>query len=323
MKRIFLLAIVGLASIMVACVDESYDLSNLDTNNTAIGGDESEFLMPLLTMTFTSDNFNQETDDGLSSISQMRENINVWLPTILPNNVDYIDIPALTHDPEYKLAILENLFDEMTQTPAKRSAVCTHIISLYFDELLGALSSSPKLALRVATTQIKAIPDEDKATLLGELFLAFPNDVEAILKEIANNDLIDITLDTVYTEIPSIDISEDIEQMLSENLDPSSVANPINALYLFGEVTSNFPFKLLIHPQIEYTQIDLGEIALDNTTTKINYTRIYQEDLSRLFHGSQLIMPIKLDRYYPNIELNNQSKISISLSLRKTGGLKI
>ena len=323
MKRIFLLAIVGLASIMVACVDESYDLTNLDTSNTALGGDESEFLMPLLTMKFTTDNFSKETSDGTSSISQMRENINVWLPAELPNGEDYIDIPALANDQEYKLAILENLFAEMTQTEAKRNAVCSHIIGLYFDELLGALSSSPKPALQAATTQIKAIPDEDKVALLSELFIVFPDDIEAILKDIANNDLIDITLEDIYAQIPAMDISPEVEQMLSENLDPSSVANPINALYIFGEVTSNFPFKLQIRPHVEYTQIDLGEITLDNATTKINETRIYQEDLTTLFNGSQLIIPVSLDRYYPNLELNDQSQISISISLRKTGGLKL
>ena len=323
MKRLFLLITIGAALCMASCVDENYDLTKLDTSNTALGGDESEFLMPLLTMKFSAGSFSQESGDGTSSISQLSDNINVWLPSKLPGNVDYVDIQALGNDPEYRTSLLENLFAEMTDDAAKRSAVCTHIIDLYLEELVDALAESSNMALKLATSQIDKLSDQDKVVLLGEVFLAFPDDIEGILEDISNNDLIDTSIDDIYADMPMVDISEDIRMMLSENLDPSSEPNPINALYLFGKVNSNFPFKLQIHPRVEQTQIDLGEITIDNAPTDIKQTRIYQEDLQTLFNGAQLIMPIKIERYYPNMKLDDNSQISISISLRKTGGLKI
>ena len=324
MKRFSLIFVLCLACLLSACIDEQYDLTNLESDGMAIGSDTSEFLMPLVTVKFSPSDINQNSNEGMSSISELREQINVWLPAILPNNVDYIDIKELGNNPDYRIAILEALFDEMATNKEKRLQVCGYVMETYAELFIKALKQSSNPALVIASSQITNLPTAEGASILAQLFTMFPNDVQSILHDISTEDLLEINLDDVMTEIPSLDISEDIELMLSENLDPSTVENAVNALYLFGEATSNFPFKIHLQPTIQYTQIDLGDICIDyNATSTIQETRIYREDLQTLFNGSQLVMPISLDRYYPYKEFNDDSEICISFSLRKTGGLKI
>ncbi len=324
MKRFFSIIVLSVACFLTACIDEQYDLTNLKSDGMAIGSDTSEFLMPLVTVKFSPSDINQNSNEGMSSITELREQINVWLPASLPNDVDYIDIKALGNSPDYRTTILEALFEEMTVDAQKRLQVCEYVMETYAGLFIEALAESSNPALVIASSQISKLPSDEGASILAQLFMTFPNDVQAILHDISTEDLIEINLDDVMTEIPSLDISEDIEAMLSDNLDPSTVENAINALYLFGEATSSFPFQIHIQPAIQYTQINLGEICIDyNTASTIQETRIYREDLQILFNGSQLVMPISLDRYYPYKEFNDDSEISISLSLRKTGGLKI
>ena len=324
MKRFLPIIILALACLQVACIDEQYDLTNLEPDGIAIGGDDSEFLMPLLTVKFTSGDICQNAGDGFSSIMELREQINIWLPTTLPNNAKYVDINALNTDPDYFQSILRALFAEMHTNEAKRLKVCSRVMESYRAELIEQLAASDNVALAGAASQIVHMPVADGADILAQLFIAFPDDVESILQDVSTGDLIDINLEDVNTHIPSLDISEQIETMLTENLDPSSVENAVNALYLFGEASSSFPFQFHIRPTIEYTQIDLGNILIDsNTTTAIDEVRIYREDVQMLFNGSQLVMPVSLERYYPNEQFNDNSEISISISLRKTGGLKL
>lgn len=324
MKRFLLIIVSALACLQVACIDEQYDLTNIETDGIAIGGDDSEFLMPLVTVKFNSGDICQNVEHDYSSIMELREQINIWLPTTLPNNANYVDIKALSNNPTYLQSIMDALFDEMRTNEAKRMEVCKYVVSSYITELYNQLAESGIVALQIAAMRIIQSSTAEGTSTLAQCFISHPSYIEAILQNISTFDLIDITLEDVDTYIPSLEISEEIEQMLTDNLDPSSVENAVNALYLFGEVKSNFPFQFHIHPTIEYTQIDLGNISIDsNTTTAIGDVRIYREDLQTLFNGSNLVMPVSLERYYPNAQFNDNSEISISISLRKTGGLKL
>lgn len=324
MKRFLLFVLSAAACIQVACINEQFDLTNIESDGITIGGDESEFLMPLITIKFTSGDISQNVDEGFSSIMGLREQINVWLPSKLPNNANYVDIKALNNNPTYLQSILDALFAEMHTDKAKRLEVASHVMTEFRAELIEQLSNSGNATLKTASSQLINTSIANGAEILAQLFVSYPNEIEGILQDMSAEDLIDINLENIDTEIPALDISEDIEQMLTENLDPSSEENAVNALYLFGETKSGFPFQFRIRPTIEYTDIDLGNILIDsNTTTPIDDVRIYREDLQTLFNGSQLVMPISLERYYPNEQFNDNSEISISISLRKTGGLNI
>ena len=324
MKRFLLFVLSAAACLQVACINEQFDLTNIESDGIAIGGDDSEFLMPLVTVKFNSGDICQNVEHDYSSIMELREQINIWLPTTLPNNANYVDIKALSNNPTYLQSIMDALFDEMRTNEAKRMEVCKYVVSSHITALYDQLAESGIATLAIAAMQIIQSSTAEGTSTLAQCFISHPSDIEAILQNISTFDLIDITLEDVDTYIPSLEISEDIEQMLTENLDPSSEENAVNALYLFGETKSGFPFQFRIRPTIEYTDIALGNILIDsNATTPIDDVRIYREDLQTLFNGSQLVMPISLERYYPNEQFNDNSEISISISLRKTGGLNI
>ena len=107
------------------------------------------------------------------------------------------------------------------------------------------------------------------------------------------------------------------------NIDAADVQNSKNALYIYGTVESDFPCRLLLQPKIENTKIDMGEIAVDRGEVAIDEVSVYKEDLQTIFDGSRLVLPPTLDRYYPYEKFNDDSEITISLSIRKIGGLKM
>ena len=45
MRKLFLPILAG--ALLTACIDKDYDLENVDTDNIAIGGDDSKFEVPL------------------------------------------------------------------------------------------------------------------------------------------------------------------------------------------------------------------------------------------------------------------------------------
>lgn len=321
MKRFCLLFTLAAAMMLVSCVDDEYDLSNIDSDNITIGGDESEFLMPLAEISYAAGNIKTGSHD--ESIIVLYDQINNWVPSTLPDGAEYIDLQKL-NEKEYKLSILNALFAEMIADEERREAVCAYILDAYKDDLIEALRASKNTVVAMAAIQLATTEQETAVKLLSGLFVAYPDDVHPIFDEISDNDLIDLSIDDVYIEIPAMDISDDVEAMLTDNIDSSSESNPVNALYLFGKAYSDFPVKFSLRPYIEFTNIDLGNITIDKeTTTPINEVRIYSEDLLTLFNGSRLIIPITLDRYYPNAAFSEESKLDLSLSLRKTGGLTL
>ena len=71
------------------------------------------------------------------------------------------------------------------------------------------------------------------------------------------------------------------------------------------------------------TGLILGDGRIDNGVTNIKEVRIYKQDFDAILNGSLLTVPITLDRYYPNSEITDNNELNISISLRKTGGLKL
>ena len=69
------------------------------------------------------------------------------------------------------------------------------------------------------------------------------------------------------------------------------------------------------------TNIDIPNFY-EKLLTK-NGILIYKQDFDAILNGSLLTVPITLDRYYPNSEITDNNELNISISLRKTGVLKL
>lgn len=323
MKKLFILIVMSIGFILISCIDSKYDLSQIESDGIAIGNNDSEFLMPLVNIKFQASNFNASTEDDMS-ISGLQEQINVWLPAQLPNNASYVDIQKLANNKEYKQALLDNLYAEMQRDENKRKEVCKYVIAEHKPTVIEALRNSSNAVVAAAALQINRISDTEAVDLLSNLFITYPTDVKNILNDISDEDLIDnVEIENVLVDIPAFDISDDVLDMLVDNLDGDNVTSPINALYLFGTINSNFPFLFKVNPTIYNTRINFGELSIDNGSTKINDIRVFRDDFEKMSNGSQLVMPVILEKYYPNIDINDNTQLDISISLRKTGGLNL
>lgn len=323
MKKLFILIVMSIGFILISCIDSKYDLSQIESDGIAIGNNDSEFLMPLVNIKFQASNFNASTEDDMS-ISGLQEQINVWLPAQLPNNASYVDIQKLANNKEYKQALLDNLYAEMQRDEKKRKEVCKYVIAEHKPTVIEALRNSSNAVVAAAALQINRISDTEAVDLLSNLFITYPTDVKNILNDISDEDLIDnVEIENVLVDIPAFDISDDVLDMLVDNLDGDNVTSPINALYLFGTINSNFPFLFKVNPTIYNTRINFGELSIDNGSTKINDIRVFRDDFEKMSNGSQLVMPVILEKYYPNIDINDNTQLDISISLRKTGGLNL
>ena len=72
MKKLKTPLLLCIAAVMFSCIDKEFDLTNIETDDVAIGNNQSEFEMPLATILFTSENICSNTDEGYSSIKMLR-----------------------------------------------------------------------------------------------------------------------------------------------------------------------------------------------------------------------------------------------------------
>ena len=77
------LTIFTLSLLAVSCIDNDYDLSDIDTDDIGIGDENSVFTCPLMTLRVAvADIVNEQGD--------------VWLPNRLPDGAEAVDVKRLT-----------------------------------------------------------------------------------------------------------------------------------------------------------------------------------------------------------------------------------
>lgn len=319
MKRPVLFLLLSL--LLCSCIDEGYDLSKIESDQIAIGNDQSEFFMPLTRLAIRVDRLIAESDEGEVNIMETYNEADIWLPSTLPNGAEYVEVIRLSEDETYLRAMLDGLFEEMLQSEQKRMEVCTLIASSYRDEFIALLS--PSLPSEVLTP-IRQTTTEEAAVLIADLFLhnEWQEEVIQSIMQLASSHICDMQIDDVIYEIPSLGLSHDVEQMLLSNLDPMETEPVINALYLYGTVECELPFQLQAEPYFEQTTIDFGTLHIGHALTYLDEVRIASEDMQVIFDGTALHMPVLIEHYYPHVGITPEQEIHINISLRKTGSLK-
>lgn len=308
MKKMLLL--LCLAAAGASCVDNDYDLSQVN-DGIAIGGEGSVFEIPLASIEVSLSKLGQNDGRG-SNIQDIYQEADIWLPGTTPDGKEYFDIPKLIADSEgYLTATVDLLCDQMTYDLDKRYAVAELIGEKYADKFdVGELPAG------VGVEEfIKNFYDQD----------SFRDQIALAVKQIAQDYLTAIQIDPVSYEIPSLDISNDVFNMLADNLDPEEMPNPKNVLYIFGEVSSSISIDFLAAPRLENTVIEFEPfmVNLGAQDDSIGEVRFFKEDLDILFHGTELYMPITVEHYYPGRGFSAGQNITLTLHLRKLGGLKL
>lgn len=306
-----------------SCIDKEYDLTQIDTEDVVIGNDDSEFCMPLLTVHVTSADICQNVGAEEVSIKNLYENLSMWVPATLPGGVVYVDVPRLMAEDEYFDAIFDALYDEIQSNEQKRMSVCLYLVREHRAQLIDILLELPNSAIQIVANGLNKLSDEVAAQILSELVVNYSDIIKEVLRELATVDVDALVLKDIDVDIPSLDISQDIRDMLSDNLDPASDSTPTNALYIEACIDSEFPFTFQLSPAVDGTMIKFGNLTINYGSNEIDQIRIYEEDLHAVIYGSHLSMPISVLRYYPYVEFDDESEIQVHLSVRKTGGLTI
>ena len=86
------MTIFTLSLLAVSCIDNDYDLSDIDTDDIGIGDEYSVFTCPLMTLRVAvADIVNEQGDlDGILAEAD------VWLPNRLPDGAEAVDVKRLT-----------------------------------------------------------------------------------------------------------------------------------------------------------------------------------------------------------------------------------
>lgn len=317
-KLLLILTVVFLAA--VSCTDKEYDLSNLE-GDFAIGDAESEFLAPLAVMSFHAESFTHNSGSGTESIVDVYQEADIWLPTQLPNGVDYVEIERLMHDFAYLDVIVKALIAEMETSSAKADKVFELIATKHKAEYLncvkGHISDAEYAALESAST-------EQAVSVIRSLFEADHSYAVEAVETICEGRLNDLSFDDVSYEIPAIDIADDIKNMIIGNIGYKSNPSATEQLFIAGHVDSGFPFDIKISPKVLNTSIEFKNIALAfGKEADIPEKRIYADDVEHLFNGSTAVIGFTIERYYPGkVEILKQ-EAHIELHLRKIGSLTL
>ena len=291
------------AALASSCIDNAYDLSNVNTDDVTIGDEDSEYRLPLATVYVSM----SELNEGGADIKTLFDEADIWLPSPLPGNAAYVDLRELQNTPETITPLLDALIDQMMDDDAKITAVA---------DLLAEKSLSTFLPLLPPNTD----PADFKPVFI-EAFRNMPmlhDRLSGEVKSLAGSYLTELKVQDVTYDIGKIDIGGDVVDMLCENLDSEGTPNPKNTLHLYGSITS-----LRLVPYFSPTNVRFDVTVEPGKTNEIRETQLFESDLRQIIEGAEIILPVSLEKYYPGYDFTSDQQIVITLRLIKRGGLKL
>ena len=107
------------AALASSCIDNAYDLSNVNTDDVTIGDEDSEYRLPLATVYVSM----SELNEGGADIKTLFDEADIWLPSPLPGNAAYVDLRELQNTPETITPLLDALIDQMMDDDAKITTI--------------------------------------------------------------------------------------------------------------------------------------------------------------------------------------------------------
>ena len=199
------------AALASSCIDNAYDLSNVNTDDVTIGDEDSEYRLPLATVYVSM----SELNEGGADIKTLFDEADIWLPSPLPGNAAYVDLRELQNTPETITPLLDALIDQMMDDDAKITAVADLLAEKYLSTFLPLLP-----------------PNTDPADFKPVFIEAFRNmpmlhdRLSGEVKSLAGSYLTELKVQDVTYDIGKIDIGGDVVDMLCENLDSEGTPNP-------------------------------------------------------------------------------------------------
>lgn len=173
------------------------------------------------------------------------------------------------------------------------------------------------------------IPADSEELFKAEFKKFFGEDNEAgealrdTMGELAREFLSQIKINTI-TYNATLDVDDDLIDMLADNLDPEGTVDPVNTLDLYGEVRSSLPVSFEVAADFSETNVAIAPFLVEpDEENDIAPVRLYKDDIRSLFSFFELNVDFMPQKYYPRIGFSDSQSIRMMLHLKKRGGLNL
>lgn len=318
MKKLY--ALILCAACATACVDMEYDLSNISTDNIAIGDESSRFEVPLLKVLVSMDELNGTDGDAIDEIFNEAD---IWLPSQLDQdkNGNYVLVQQLVENSEYVNRVLSALLDQMASDSEKLDQVASLLQEKYYAEFSSLLPG-----VSVEEFKNEFIEQYSDNELLRQR-------LDEKIEELARGYLtgLEVSLPALTYSVDRIDLSDDVVDMLVENLDGKEVSEPKNTLHMAGTIDNRLPVSITASPVFTPTEVAFtAEIEANNDANVLPETRLFADDLQSIVRGLTIEIAVNINKYYPGKGFDRgtigdekvQPQLTINLHLIKRGALK-
>lgn len=298
-----------------------YDLSNINTDNIAIGDESSRFEVPLLKVLVSMDELNGTDGDAIDEIFNEAD---TWLPNQLPDqdgNGYFVSVQRLVEDDQYVNQMLAGLLAQMVSDPEKLGQVASLLQEKYYDEFSSLLPG-----VSVEEFKNEFIEQYSDNELLRQR-------LDEKIEELARGYLtgLEVSLPALTYSVDRIDLSDDVVDMLVENLDGKEVSEPKNTLHMAGTIDNRLPVSITASPVFTPTEVAFtAEIEANNDANVLPETRLFADDLQSIVRGLTIEIAVNINKYYPGKGFDRgtigdeivQPQLTINLHLIKRGALK-
>lgn len=297
----------------VSCIDSDYDLTNIESVDTTIGTSTSEFRIPVAHITITAGKLGSNDDSGSVSILELYREANIWLPSTLPGGAVEVEVERLSTDGAYLQSLLDATFDEMDRSAEKRTEVSRLVADKYKSEFAYALPND--VPANVRQEILNAAP-EQAAGMIDELYTLYNMPTRQAISGIAGTYLTNMRLEPTEYEIPALDLSDNVRDMLA------------GGGYLYGVIENELPFRMNIRPCYRIfngPSLPLAPLTIDpDGEAAIDEFQIAGADFDNFLNGGMTFdLETTVERYYPARGIDEGQEVRITLKMRKTGGLKL
>ncbi len=310
-----LLPILCLCALLCGCTDKNYDINEIDDDQITIGNDESQFEVPLATITIPMSSLQNNTSD----IQSIFDEVDTWLPTDLPNNAESVNIARMATDETYVDSIFDALLDEMLEPDSPKMDAVVALIwerTEYKDRIAAILPDGGNLVTpELFETAFKLVLSTENP-VRGAL--------EDAVHDLAKLFLSTIRIDPVSYELQDLGVPDGVKTMLLDNLDSVETPNPINYVELYGEVLSEFPISFSIEPTFRGTGVTIDPFEIEpNVASPIPPATFYREGVETLFNNFAFDVAFEPQNYYPGGTFDEEQSVVVRVRLRKHGGLTL
>lgn len=302
MKKLLLLLVS--AALCGSCIDSDYDLGNRDDSITF--GDV--WRLPLATIVVSMD----ELKDDTSNIESIFDEVDVWTPTTLPDGADYVDIVRLADatDP-YIDRMTDALFAEMDTPSSPKLDEVARLLHRRYSDQFPALPADEQGFVADFETTFSGDGGDDVTAALRQL-----------TRQIGQGFLNRIRIERInYTA--DLDLDDDTIDMLTRELDPAETVDPLRTVWLYGDVSSEFPVSFAADALFSNAGVAIPRFDIDpDREVSLPEVQLSKEGIESIVKSFVLDVDFAPQRYYPGQGFDPSQTITLHVKLRKTGGLR-